>query len=64
MPNAQSAKVYFSEFTINTCELKIAGSNFFGKHKIEGNLVAKSKVPPCGGPVALRQLNPIYKKRP
>ena len=43
---------------------KIVGIKFFGKLKISGNLVVKSKVPPCGGSVALRQLNPIHKKRP
>ena len=43
---------------------KIVGSNFFGKLKIDGNLVVKSKVPPRSGSVALRQLNPIHKKGP
>ena len=43
---------------------KIVGSKFFGKLKIDGNLVAKSKVPPRSGSVALRQLNPIHKKGP
>ena len=42
---------------------KIAGSNFFGKLKINGNLVVK-EVPPCCGFVALRQLNTIHKKGP
>ena len=37
-------------------------SNLFGKLKIDGNLVVKSKVPPRSGSVALRQLNPIHKK--
>ena len=41
--------------------LKIAGSNFFGKLKIDLNLVVKSKVPSRSGFVALRQLNPIHK---
>ena len=41
---------------------KIVGSKFFGKLKIDGNLVVKSKVPPHSGSVALRQLNPIHKK--
>ena len=44
--------------------LKIAGSNFFGKLKIDLNLVVKSKVPSRSGFVALRQLNPIHKKGP
>ena len=43
---------------------KIVGSKFSGKLKIDGNLVAKSKVPPRSGSVALRQLNPIHKKEP
>ena len=29
---------------------------------LSGNLVVKSKLPPCSGFVALRQLNTIYKK--
>ena len=29
---------------------------------ISGNLMAKSKLPPCSGSVVLRQLNPINKK--
>ena len=29
---------------------------------IPGNLLVKSKLHPCSGPVALRQLNPIHKK--
>ena len=33
---------------------KIVGSKFFGKLKIDGNLVVKSKVPPRSGSVALR----------
>ena len=41
---------------------KIVDSNFFGKRKIEGNLVVQSQVPPRSGSVALRQLNPIHKK--
>ena len=40
---------------------KIVGSNFFGKLKIDGNLVVKSKVPPRSGSVALRM---FIKKRP
>ena len=43
---------------------KIAGSNFFGKLKIDGNLVVKSKMLPLSGSVGLRQLNPIHKKGP
>ena len=43
---------------------KIAGSNFFGKLKIDGNLVVKSKMLPFSGSVDLRQLNPIHKKGP
>ena len=43
---------------------KIVGSNVFGKLKIDGKLVVKSKVPPCSGSVALRQLNPVHKKGP
>ena len=35
---------------------KIVGGNFFGKVKIDGNLVVKSKVPPGTGSVAFRQL--------
>ena len=34
------------------------------KLKVDGNLVVKSKVPPCSGSAALRQLNPIHKKGP
>ena len=62
MLNAQSAKVYFSEFAINTCELKTVVGNSFGNLKINGNLMLKSKVPSHSGSVALRQLNPIYKR--
>ena len=62
--NAQPAKVYFSEFAINTCKFKIVSSNFFGKLKIDGNLVVKSKVPPPSSSVALTKLNPIHKKGP
>ena len=62
MLNAQSAEVNFSEFAINTCSQKTVGSNFLGKLKIDGNLVVKSKVPPRGGYLALRQLNNIYKQ--
>ena len=43
---------------------KIVGSNFFGKLKIDGNLVVKSKLLPLSGSVALRQLDPIHKKGP
>ena len=43
---------------------KIVGSNFFGKLKIDGNLVVKSKVPPRSGSVALRMLNAGRKKGP
>ena len=43
---------------------KIVGSNFFGKLKIDGNLVVKSKVPPRSGSVALRMLNAVHKKGP
>ena len=43
---------------------KIIGINFFRKLKIDGNLVVKSKLPPSGGSVALRQLNLIHKKGP
>ena len=32
--------------------------------KLSGNLVVKSEVTPRSGSVALRQLNPIHKKRP
>ena len=39
---------------------KIVGGNFFGKVKIDGNLVVKSKVPPGTGSVAFRQLNPCF----
>ena len=42
----------------------MAGSNFFWKLEIDGNLVVKSKEPPRSGSVALRQLNPINKKGP
>ena len=62
MLNAQSAKVYFSEFAFKRANWKVVGSNFFGKLEIDGNLVVKSKVLPCSGSVALRQLNPIHKK--
>ena len=34
----------------------------FGKLKIHGKLVVKSKVPTCSGSVALRQSNPIHKR--
>ena len=61
MLNAQLAKVYFSEFAINTCELKNS-SNCFGKLKVDDNLVVKSEVSPRSGTVALRQLNPIHEK--
>ena len=43
---------------------KIVGSNFFGKLKIDGNLVVKSKVPPRSGSVALRMLNAVHRKGP
>ena len=43
---------------------KIVGSKFFGKLKIDGNLVVKSKVPPRSGSVALRQLSPSHKNGP
>ena len=67
MLNAQSAKAYFfSEFAINVCELKNSwqqlGSNFFGKIKIDVNLVVKSKVPPCSGSAALDSWNPSIKR--
>ena len=44
--------------------LSISAINVFGKLKIDGKLVVKSKVPPCSGSVALRQLNPVHKKGP
>ena len=48
---------------LSICEnWKIVACNLFGKLKIDGNLVVKSKVPLCSGSVALRQLNPIHKK--
>ena len=43
---------------------KIVGSNFFGKLKIDGNLVVKSKVPPRSGSVALRMLNAVHRNGP
>ena len=42
----------------------MVGNKFFGKLKIDGNLVVKSKVPPRSGSVALRQLDPIHKQGP
>ena len=48
---------------LSLCEnLKIVGSNFFGKRKIDGNLVVKSNVLPRGGSVALRQLTQFIKR--
>ena len=35
MLNAQSAKVYFSEFAINTCELKNSWQQLFWETKID-----------------------------
>ena len=52
MLNAQSAKVYFSEFAIKKCELKTVVSNSFWNLKINGNLALKSKVPFHSGFVA------------
>ena len=43
-------------------------SSFWGRSneisEISENLVIKSKLPPCSGSVALRQLNPIRERRP
>ena len=67
MLNAQSAKVYFLEFAINTCKLKNSWWQLFWETKIVSNysnLVVKSKVPPHSASVALRQLNPFHKKGP
>ena len=64
MLSAQSAKIYFLEFVINSCKLKTSWQQLFRKLKIDGNLVIKSKVPPHSGSIALRQLNPNHEKRP
>ena len=66
MLNAQSAKIYFSEFAINTLELKNSWQQIFGELnaiKSDGNLAIKRKLPLSSSFVTLRQLNKIHKNR-
>ena len=53
--SARNQPRYIFKNLLSICtNWKIVGSNFFGKLKIDGNLVVKSKVPPRSGLVALR----------